>query len=702
MNVGRSLGLVLALVASGPWLSGSRSGSARADEGMWLLTDFPRERVQKKYGFVPTEAWLKHVQLASVRLMVGCSGSLVSERGLVMTNHHCVADCIGEHSSPVRDLNKTGFLAPTQAQELRCTGSEINQLIDTIDITDKIQAATSGVPQQQFGAALNAAISRIEKSCADESKLRCDVVSLYHGGRYHLYRYKRYSDVRLVFAPELASSRFGGDPDNFSYPRYALDVTFLRIYENNQPLKSHDYFPINPRGAAEGELVFGSGHPGATQRLLTVAQLEFLRDVHYPEQLLYMAELRGRLVQWSHGSPELRRQAADPMYEIENSLKAMSGEFAMLRSRDFFVAKRSSEEALRARVAQNPEWQGKYGAAWDTLAKVQEEHRRIYRLEQLLEKGQAFDSSLFTQARLILRGAEERTKPSEQRLKEFRDSAMPSLLQQIEQRTPYYPQLEEFKLAYGLTKLREALGADHPLVKRLFGPYSPEEIAHNLVTNTRLGDVAVRKQLWTGGQKAVAASTDPMLRFARAVDPDARAVRKKFDDEIESVETRTTELVAQALFAVQGTSVYPDATFSLRLTYGTIKGYRDPFGEVAPMTRMRGAFERHTGREPFVLPPSWIAAKPRLKLDTPLNFVSTLDIIGGNSGSPAFNKDGEIVGLIFDGNLQALGCSFIYDDTANRAVSVHSSGLIEALRNIYGAGALVNELLAPRPTAKAP
>ncbi|MFO0577624.1 MAG: S46 family peptidase [Polyangia bacterium] len=667
---------------------------------MWLLTDFPRERVQKKYGFVPSEAWLKHVQLSSVRIAAGCSGALVSDRGLVVTNHHCVPDCIGEQSSLQRDLNRTGFLAPTMAQEARCSGTEINQLVEITDVTDQIQAAIAGAPEQQFSASLNAAISRIEKACADSTKLRCDVVSLYHGGRYHLYKYKRYDDVRLVFAPELNASRFGGDPDNFSYPRYALDVTFLRIYENGQPLKSTEHFTVNPRGPSEGELVFAAGHPGATQRLLTVAQLEFLRDVHYPEQLLYLSELRGRVTQWSRQSPEQHRQAADPLYEIENMLKAMGGEYSMLRSRDFFIAKRASEEALRSRVSQKPELQRKYGAAWDTLAKVQDEHRKIYRLYQLIEKGQAFNSNLFNEARTLLRGGDERLKPSEQRLKEFRDSALPSLAQQVEQRTPLYPMLEELKLSFGLTKLREVLGSDHPLVKRLFGQYSPEEIAHNLIANTRLGDAAVRKQLWAGGAKAVAASSDPMIKFARAVDADARAVRKRFEDEIESIETRATELVAQALFAVQGTSIYPDATFSLRLTYGTVKGYRDAFGEVPAMTKLRGAFERHTGREPFVLPQSWLLAKQRLKLDTPLNFVSTLDIIGGNSGSPALNKDGEVIGVLFDGNVQSLGCAFLYDDTANRAVAVHTGGLLEALRTIYGATALANEL-APPVAAKA-
>lgn len=696
MNVGRSLGLalLLSLTVYVPRLPG-----VEADEGMWLLNDFPRERVQKKYGFVPSDEWLKHVQLSSVRLVAGCSGAFVSDRGLVLTNHHCVADCIGELSSQQRDLNRNGFYAATQAQERRCTGSELNQLIDITDVTDKIQGATAGVPEQRFGSALNAAISRIEKTCADGGALRCDVVSLYHGGRYHLYKYKRFTDVRMVFAPELAASRFGGDPDNFSYPRYALDVTFLRVYENNQPLKTPHFLRVNTRGPVEGELIFAAGHPGATQRLLTVTQLEFLRDVHYPEQLLYLAELRGRLTQWARANPEQRRQAADPMYEVENNLKAMGGEFSMLRSRDFFTAKRAAEEALRARVAQKPEWQQRFGQAWDVLAKVQLEHRKIYRLLQLLEKGQGFNSGLFNLARTLVRAADERQKPSEQRLKEFRDSALPSLTQQINQRAPHYQQLEELKLSFSLTKLREALGADHPIVKRIFGQYSPEEIAHNLITNTRIGDAAVRKQLWDGGAQAVAASTDPMIRFARSVDPDARAIRKRFEDEVESVENLKTELVAQALFAVQGTSVYPDATFSLRLTYGMVKGYRDAFGEIPAMTRLRGAYERHTGRDPFILPQTWVQAKSRIQLDTPFNFVSTLDIIGGNSGSPAINKDAELVGVVFDGNLQSLGCAFIYDDStgSNRAVSVHSGGLVESLRAVYNATALVNEMVPPAP-----
>jgi len=671
-------------------LSGAPLG--HADEGMWTLTDFPRERIQRKYDFHASDEWLRKVQLASLRLANGCSGAFVSEQGLVMSNHHCVSDCIVEQSSAQRDLNKNAYYAATLASELKCSSLEFNQLTDIEDVTTKLQAVTRGLSDAEFGVALRREIARLETACATGNKLRCEVVTLYHGGKYHLYKYRRFSDVRLVFLPETSTARFGGDPDNFNYPRYSLDVSFVRVYENGQPLKTPSYFPVNPVGVTPGELVFATGNPGTTQRLMTVSQLEFLRDVANPEILLYLAELRGHMLEFAKLGPEQRRIVTEPLYGVENWYKSLLGQQETLTSRNFLSAKRSSEEALRSQVAQNPDWQKRFGGAWDALARSQDELRKIYKEHTLLEVGRAFNSTLFQSARLLVRGAEELPKPSDQRLSEFRDSALPSLSHELLARSTVYPQLEILQLAYSLGKLREALGPNHPFVKETFGPYSPEEIARNLIMGSRLSDTAVRRALWDGGAKAVAASQDPMLRFAKAVDAQSRMIRRQYQDSVESAVKKNSELVAQALFAVQGTSVYPDATFSLRVTYGTVRGYKEGGTELSPITLLGGAFEHHTGREPFVLPSSWLAAKSRLKAATPLNFVSTLDIIGGNSGSPVLNRDAQVVGLIFDGNLASLGGTFFYDDTANRAVAVHTSGLFEALRGIYGALPLVKEL----------
>ncbi len=668
------------------------SRAVLADEGMWTLTDLPRARLQQKYGFSPSEQWVRHAQLSSLRVGGGCSASFVSPQGLMMTNHHCAMGCFEELSNPQRDLLKNGFLASDRGSELRCTTMELSQLLSVEDVTARIADATRGLQDQQFGRALKAEMSRIEKSCADTTKLRCEVVTLYHGGQYHLYRYKRYTDVRLVFAPEAQSAQFGGDPDNFNFPRYALDVTFFRVYERDKPVQPTDYLQFSPKGVSAGELVFAAGHPGSTQRLLTVAQLEFLRDVQRPDRLLYLAELRGQLTQFSRRGPEQKRMAAELLYFVENSFKALSGEQQALLDRDFIAGKRAAEQALRTQVAKNPEWQKQYGGAWDALAKAQQDGRKYFTTYSLLEKGRGFESELFTYARTLVRGAVERKKPNEDRLREFRESALPSLTNRLFGHQVQYPQLEELTFTYSLTKLREALGPDHPLVKKIFGQYSPEEIAHNLVSNSHLGESAVRKQLWEGGAAAIASSADPMIKFARAVDDDARAIRKQYEDEVESVVDKNAELVAKALFTVQGTTIYPDATFSLRLTFGQVRGFKDSWREVPAVTTLRGAFERHTGREPFVLPQSWLNAKGRLKLDTPLNFASTLDIIGGNSGSPALNQSGQVVGVVFDGNLHSLGGAYYFDDDVNRAITVHSAGILEALRVIYNAITLAKEL----------
>ncbi len=687
------------------WLAGSVA-SVRADEGMWTLTDFPRERISRKYGFQVTDEWLKKVQLASLRLANGCSGAFVSGDGLVMSNHHCVSECLVEQSSAQRDLNRNGYYAPTHAAELKCSSLEFNQLMDIEDVTNRLQSVTRGLSDTEFGVALRREISRLEQDCASATKLRCDVVSLYHGGKYHLYKYRRFSDIRMVFLPETGTARFGGDPDNFNYPRYALDVSFVRVYENGQPLKTSHFFPVNPAGVRPGELVFSTGNPGATQRLMTVSQLEFLRDVANPELLLYLAQLRGHMLEFAKLGPENRRIIIEPLYGVENWFKSLLGQQETLTSHSFLSAKRSSEEALRSQVAQNPDWQRRYGGAWDALARAQDEQRKVYKEHTLLEVGRAFNSTLFHYARQLVRGAEERPKPSDQRLSEYRDSALQSLSHELLARSAVYPQLEILTLTYSLGRLREALGPNHPFVKETFGPYSPEEIARNLINGSRLADPAVRRGLWDGGQKAVAASTDPMIRFAKAVDAQSRLIRRQYQDSVESVEKRNSELVAQALFAVQGTSVYPDATFSLRVTYGTVRGYKEGSMELSPMTLIGGAFERHTGREPYVLPASWLASKSHLNGATPLNFVSTLDIIGGNSGSPVLNRDAQVVGTIFDGNIPSLGGAFYYDDTANRAVAVHTAGLFEVLRGVYNAGPLIKELQSAAspasPAAPAP
>ena len=678
--------------------------SAFAEEGMWTLNGFPKDAVNKKYGSKITDAWLKHVQLSSARLTgtSGCSGSFVSEGGLVISNHHCAEACIQDISTAQRDYMRAGFYAAKQADEPKCPGLEVNQLIDIHDVTAEVQTATRGLDGQKYIEAQNAAIARLEKACAENDAYRCDVVNLYHGGFYHVYKYRKYRDVRLVFAPEFEAAFFGGDPENFMFPRYDLDVSFVRVYENGAPARTPDHFSWSKGGPKDGELVFTSGNPGATSRLDTISELEFDRDLAFPFTLINGSELRGTYAQFRRIGPEQKREVQKDFFGLENSLKAFKGREAALLDRAFFAKKVEAEKAFRAKVAADPAKQKLYGAAWDEIAKATEKFKTFYKPYVMIEAGRGgsggFRGRLFQFAKLLIRAAEERTKDDAKRLKEFRDSNLPQLKHGVLSPAPIFADLEELQLTFGFTKLREILGSEDPTVRKVLGAKSPEELAHEVVTGTKLADVALRTKLWDGGKKAIDASDDPMINLVKLVDGDARALRKKYEDEVEAVRSKNSELIAKALFEVYGTSIYPDATFTLRISVGQVKGYEENGRQIAPFTTLAGAFDHATGREPYALPESWKAAKARLKLDTPFDFASTNDIIGGNSGSPVIDQDAEIVGLIFDGNIQSLGADFGFDESIYRAVSVDSAALEEALKTIYGADRIVAEIRA-KPAA---
>jgi hypothetical protein len=679
------------------------SSAARADEGMWPYDRFPKDKLKATHGVTVDDRWLEHLRLSSARLAQGCSASFVSAAGLVLTNHHCVHACIEQLSSPERDLVKDGFFARTADDELKCPALEVNQLVEITDVTARVQKATSGLTDKQYNEAEKAEMSRIEKECAAEdapaagpgaSTVRCDAVSLYRGGVYSLYKYRRFQDVRLVFAPELAIAFFGGDPDNFNFPRYDLDVAFLRVWKDGKPAPMEHHLRFSPAGAREGEVTFVSGHPGGTNRQLTVAQLEYQRDVALPDRLLRLAELRGLLTEYQRRGPEQKRHSVHLLFSVENSLKALRGRHGALGEKAFFASLVAEEEKLRAAVARNPEWQRAWGGAWDAIARAQKALEPMRHEYNLLEAGQGFMSTLFQHAFTLVRAAEERPKPLEKRFREFQDTALPAVTQRLFSPAPIHDELEIATLAFSLTQLRAQLGVDHPAVRKVFGKQAPDELAARLVKGTGLKDVAARKTLWEGGRKAVAASQDPMIQLARVVEPEARAVRRRYEDQVEAPLKKNAELLAKARFALFGTSVYPDATFTLRLNYGRVRGWTEGDRKVAPFTALAGAFERATGRPPFELPGSWLRARSKLALATPFNFCTDNDIIGGNSGSPVVNKNGEVVGLIFDGNIHSLGGDFGFDERKNRAVAVHSAAILETLRKVYGADRLVEELRA--------
>lgn len=681
--------LIAAVLIAAP-LAGS------ADEGMWTFNDFPREKVKEKYGFLPSDAWLDDVRLSSVRLAGGCSASFVSEQGLVMTNHHCAHECIEQLSTADRDLVANGYQAAKPADELKCPDVEVNQLVAITDVTARMRKATTGSSGEAFALAQTAEIARIEKECQTGAELRCEVVTLFHGGRYDLYAYRRHQDVRLVFAPEFAIAFFGGDPDNFEFPRYDLDVAFLRVYEDGKPLRSRNFFRWSPNGAEAGALTFVAGNPGGTDRLLTVAQLTDQRDHALVDRLVRRSELRGLLSGFQLIGAEERRISNAYLFYVENGIKVYRGRLDALRDPRFFAQKVAEEQALKDAVAKDPALAKRTLPAWDAIARATERLQQLRVPYTLLEEKVGFGGELFGHARRLVRGAEELPKPNERRLPEFSDSARPALLATLFSPAPVYPELEKLLLGHGLAKLRERLGPDHPVVKKVLGRSSPEEIAAHAVDGSKLRDPAARKALWNGGAKAIAASNDPMIVLAKLVDPDARAIRKAFDDEVDAVVKKNQELIAEARFATQGRSAYPDATFTPRLSYGQVQGWSEDGRTIPPFTTFAGAFERHTGRDPFALPPSWLEAKGKLNLDTRFDLVTTNDIIGGNSGSPMIDEDARIVGLVFDGNIHSLGGNYGFDAAVNRTVAVHSDAIIEALTKIYGAQRVVDELRPPQ------
>jgi hypothetical protein len=663
-----------------------------ADEGMWTFNNFPGDKLRAKYGFSPTKEWLDQVRLSSVRLAEGCSASLVSPNCLVLTNHHCAAGCIQEVSTAQNDYSAKGFDAKTTAGELRCAGQEANILEAITDVTARINTATKGMSDLAANTARKSEIAKIEKECATSNSLRCEVISLYGGGVYDLYKYRRYQDVRLAFAPEFAAAFFGGDPDNFMFPRYDLDMSFLRIYDNDQPLKTPNHFTFSKSGAKEGELTFVSGNPGGTNRQHTIAMLETERDLTLPQILYDYSELRGLLTMFQTRGEEQRRISQDELFGIENSLKALKGEESALLQKSFFDQKRNEEMDFQKRVEGDPKLKAEYGNVWNEISEAVQRQRAYQFSYTYFERGQGFRSDLYRHARRLLRAADEWPKPNEERLKEYADARKPEITQVLLSTAPIYPELEIETLTASLTKLREVFSVDDPRIRQLFGKKSPRDIATAAVNGSKLGDVAVRKALLEGGKQAVGKSDDPMLALAKMVDPISRSVRTKYEDEVESPLKSAQEKLARARFAVYGSSIYPDATFTLRLSYGQVKGWMENGQPVRPFTIFGGAFERATGRPPYALPQSWLDAQSKLDLQMPLNFVTTNDIIGGNSGSPIINKDRQIVGLVFDGNIHSLGGNYGFDETVNRTVAVHSSAILEALNKIYNAKWVLTEL----------
>jgi hypothetical protein len=670
--------------------------AALADEGMWTFNNVPRADIKKKYGFDVTDEWLKKVQLASVRFNNGGSGSFVSPTGLVLTNYHIVEDIVNEVSTPQKDLAKEGFVAHTRAEEIKAPSLELNVLMSIEDVTNRVNGAVkTGMSDAEAFAARRAEISAIEGESTKATSLRSDVVTLYQGGQYNLYRYKKYTDVRLVFVPEFQAAFFGGDPDNFNFPRFNIDMALVRIYENDQPVHPANYFKWSTTGAKEGGLVFVTGNPGSTARLDTVAHLQELRDTSIPIILRLLERRETMLKKYMAMGQEQTRQAQNELNSIQNSLKVYRGQVQGLKDKALIGRKTKEEDALRKSIAANPERQKMYGDAWDAIAKAHQGLPSYIRERRVFDQAGGFNTTLFGFARTLVRLAAESEKPNAERLPEYTDARRASLDLALYSPAPIHDDFEELKLTDSLEFMVELLGPENELAKQVLNGKTPAARASELIEGTKLKDPAYRKELAAGGRQAIDSSTDPMIVVARLIDPKARELRKRYENEVTGVERANYSKIARALFETEGTKLYPDATFTLRLSYGAVKGYQENGKKITPFTTLGGLYDRAARFKyefPYNLPQRWIDKKSAMDLNTQFNFVSTNDIIGGNSGSPTINQNGELVGLIFDGNIQSLVGDFMYDESVNRAISVDVRAMLEVLRKVFDANDIAAEL----------
>jgi len=681
---------------------------AFADEGMWLFNAPPLKQLKEKYQFEPTPQWLEHLQKASVRFNSGGSGSFVSANGLVITNHHVGADCLQKFGDEQHNYLRDGFYAKTQPEEKKCVDLELNVLMSIEDVTTRVNGAVkSGMAGEQAANARKSVIAAIEKESKEKTGLRSDVVTLYQGGAYHLYRYKRYDDVRLVFAPEQQIAFYGGDPDNFEYPRYDLDICIFRIYENGQPAKIDHYLKFNPNGPSDGELTFVSGHPGKTDRQLTLDELADTRDRYLPYVLRMFNRREVLETAYSARSFENARKAREDLFGTQNNRKRYDGYLAGLLDPDIWSQLKAREQKLRDAIARDPKLKSTT-AAYDRIKHAQAEIAKNAPVYNYLEQERpvtigyrgprALSGNLFKYARLLTRAIDERAKPNGERLPQFRDSARESLELELFSTEPIYDDYEILRLTDSLTDFASQFGEDNRLVQKVLAGKSPHARAVELVSGTKLKDVAVRKDLYGKDAAALQAAHDPMLDLARLIDGPAKESRKIYDAQ-EEIKRQAYAEIAKARFAIEGTGSFPDATFTLRLSYGTVRGYEQDGKQIPAFTDFAGLYQRsaeHDNKPPFDLPQRWIDKKANLNLATHFDFVSDADIIGGNSGSPVVNKDNEFVGIIFDGNIQSLVLDCIFTNTQARAVSVDSAAIIEALRKVYDTQPLVDELLSAK------
>lgn len=686
------------LLAAGALSALGWSGGAAAEEGMWTFDAVPTAAIQKQYGWAPDQAWLDKSRESAVRLTNGCSASFVSPDGLILTNHHCIVSCLQDLSSADQDYVAAGFNAATRNEEKACPGQQAETVRQISDVTADVNEAMAGLSGAAMVKARDARIAEIEKAgCTDLNTQRCQVVTLFGGGQYKLYQYRKYSDVRIAWAPEFQAAFFGGDPDNFNFPRYAMDGAFLRAYENGKPVATPTHLKWNPRAPKEGEITFVVGNPGTTQRLWTESQREFQRSQVLPLRLILMSEYRGRLINAMQQSADKNREARDTLFGIENSFKVFNGQLRALNDAQFKSALAASEADLRAAAAAAaPAANDQLSDPWAAIDTAIAQRLPQYHASLFLTSGPTSYSSLAGWARTLVRAGQERAKPNSERRPGYTDTALPLLEKRVLAEVPTHTWLEQLGVEFWASKAREYLGTDHPQVKALLGTQSPESFAENLVAQSQLANPAFRKQLWEGGAAAIAASDDPMIRFYRALEPISAQLEADYNQNYDAPVTAAQTQLAQARFAAYGDANYPDATFTLRLSYGQVKGWNERGQNVTPITQMGGIYQRATGEFPYNLAKAFEAEKGKINQQTAYNFVTTNDIIGGNSGSPVIARDGSVIGTAFDGNIHSLGGSFGYDGELNRTVAVSTAAIQHGLDVLWPAPALSAELNGKR------
>lgn len=656
---------------------------ALAAEGFWPFSALPIEKMNAELGVVPSGALLRKVEQATLQLGRFCTASLAGPNGLLLTNYHCISSCLQDISKDKEDLVAEGFTSNGSAEERQCPGLFAERPLSDMDVTERFNSALKGLSGKDYADRLKREMSAVIAEClAGEETKTCRVVRYFNDAVFRLQSFKVYRDVRMVFAPEFQSALFGGDPDNFDFPRFGFDMALLRLYEDGLPAPAEGWLSWRNDAPRDGEALIIAGYPGFTFRHFTVSQIRSMRDGYLPWFMTNLSELRGRLIQFSDQRAGSKPLPSSLIYEVENSLKKARGQFEALADADNMAIKENNEIELRNTISVNPELSKAVGSAFEEIAAGEVVYRQIYWQESL--RYDLTPSVLWRNARELVAAIRQMAKPADQRDSYYIDENLPTIEQSLFTEIIIDAEVERLALAFGLSKLREYLGTDHSLVRNILGKESPESLARRVVNQTKLGDSNERKKIFRSGLTGLESSEDPLLRIAALVDDAYKALDKRYMDEVDAPQVLAHQRIAVARNFGSRAGQYPDADSSLRLSYGRISGWTDRDGSsVDSCTLVKDLAQRATDHPPYQLPRSWRQSMAKLDMEQPFNCATTHDMIGGNSGSPVIDGNGEIVGLVFDGNFPSLGGTYVYEANRNRAIMLSGRLIQDALRVVY-------------------